>query len=131
MTSFVDTNVLIRHLVGEPAEQAERATRVLASDKTLLLSDVVIAETVYVLEKVYLVPRNEIAEIIKSLLAFESIQVVDEPTVLRALEIYVNHRLHFVDAYLVASAESSGIRRVMSFDHGIDRVATVTRVVPT
>ena len=66
----------------------------------------------------------------KSLIAFPSIQVVDEPTVLRALEIFVNHRLHFVDAYLVASAESTGINKVVSFDQGLDRVKTINRVVP-
>ena len=108
MTAFIDTNVLVRHLIGEPADQAKQATRTLSSLETLLLSDIVIAEAIYVLQKVYSVDRPTISDVMKSLLAFPSIQVVDEPTVLRALEIFVNHRLHFVDAFLVASAESTG-----------------------
>ena len=130
MTAFIDTNVLIRHLIGEPADQAKQATRTLSSLETLLLSDIVIAEAIYVLQKVYSVDRPTISDVMKSLLAFPSIQVVDEPTVLRALEIFVNHRLHFVDAFLAASAESTGVNKVVSFDQGIDRVKTINRVVP-
>jgi predicted nucleic-acid-binding protein len=130
MTAFIDTNVLIRHLIGEPIDQAEQATRTLSSRATLLLSDIVIAEAIYVLQKVYSVDRPTISDVMKSLIAFPSIQVVDEPTVLRALEVFVNHRLHFVDAYLVASAESTGVNKVVSFDQGIDRVKTINRVVP-
>ena len=86
MTAFIDTNVLIRHLIGEPVDQAEQATRTLSLRETLLLSDIVIAETIYVLQKVYSVDRPTISDVMKSLIAFPSIQVVDEPTVLRALE---------------------------------------------
>ena len=130
MTAFIDTNVLIRHLIGEPVDQANQATRTLSSHETLLLSDIVVAEAIYVLQKVYSVDRPTISDVMKSLIAFPSIQVVDEPTVLRALEIFVNHRLHVVDAYLVASAESTGVNKVVSFDQGIDRVKTINRVVP-
>ena len=130
MTAFIDTNVLIRHLIGEPADQAKQATRTLSSLETWLLSDIVIAEAIYVLQKVYSVDRPTISDVMKSLIAFPSIQVVDEPTVLRALEVFVNHRLQFVDAYLVASAESTGVNKVVSFDQGIDRVKTINRVVP-
>jgi hypothetical protein len=44
LTAFVDTNVLIRHLTGDPPEMATRATAVLASGERLLLADLVLAE---------------------------------------------------------------------------------------
>jgi predicted nucleic acid-binding protein len=46
----LDTNVLIRHLTGDPPEMARRATAQLASGEPLLLADLVLAECVYVLE---------------------------------------------------------------------------------
>ena len=41
LTAFVDANVLIRHLTGDPPEMATRATALLASGETLLLADLV------------------------------------------------------------------------------------------
>ena len=46
MSAFVDTNILVRHLTGEPAEMASRATRYLQVETDLLLTDLVVAETV-------------------------------------------------------------------------------------
>ena len=50
MSTFVDTNVLIRHLTGDPPDMAAAATRFLAEADDLLVVDLVIAEVVYVLE---------------------------------------------------------------------------------
>jgi predicted nucleic-acid-binding protein len=50
LTAFVDTDVVIRHLTGDPPQMAKRATAVLASGERLLLADLVLAECVYVLE---------------------------------------------------------------------------------
>ena len=47
LTAFVDTNVLIRHLTGDPPEMEARATALLASNKRLLLADLVLAESIY------------------------------------------------------------------------------------
>lgn len=130
MSAFVDTNILVRHLTGDPPEMAERATRYLATERGLLLTDLVVAETVYVLESFYETPRNQVAEAIRSLIAFDSVLCVDPALLLRAVEVYETDRLDFGEAYLVACAESTGVGRVASFDQAIDRVDTVERVEP-
>ena len=130
MTAFVDTNILVRHLTGDPTAQARRATDFLARADELLLTDLVAAEVVYVLESFYEVERSRVAELLRAILAFRSIVVLDTPLLLRALEIYEVDRLDFADAYLVASAETSGVGAVASFDRSIDRVATVRRIEP-
>ena len=70
------------------------------------------------------------AEAIRSLLAFDSIVCVDPALLLRAVEIYETDRLDFAEAYLVASAETTEVGRVASFDRAIDRIDTVERVEP-
>lgn len=130
MSAFVDTNVLVRHLTGDPQHLAERATKYLRSAPSLLLTDLIAAETVYVLESFYKAPRTEVAEALRSLIAFKSITCVDPPLLLRALEVYEVARIDFAEAYLVACAESTGIDRVASFDQSIDRVKTVERIEP-
>lgn len=131
MSAFVDTNVLIRHLTGDPPAQARRATAYLRRAKELLLPDLIVAEVVYVLESFYEVERQRVAELTRAIVGFPAVVVVDEPLLLRALEVYELERLDFADAYLVASAEASGVERIASFDREIDRIATVQRVEPS
>lgn len=130
MTAFVDTNVLIRHLTGDPPDLAARATTFLAQADELLLPDLIAAETVYVLESFYEVPRHEVARLVRAMIAFPAIRTLDPPLLLRALEVYETHRIDFAEAYLVALAESAGVDDIVSFDHDIDRVTTVRRVEP-
>jgi predicted nucleic acid-binding protein len=130
VSAFVDTNVLVRHLTGDPPAMAARATAYLASASDLYLTDLIVAETVYVLESFYEVPRSQIAEVMQSLVAFSSIVTVDPALLLRAIEVYEVDRLDFAEAYLVACAESTGIGAVASFDKAIDRLVTVERIEP-
>ena len=130
MSAFIDTNILVRHLTGDPPELAERATSYLAAERDLLLTDLVAAETVYVLESFYEAPRGQVAESIRSLIAFDAIVCVDPALLLRAVEVYETDRLDFAEAYLVASAESTRVGRVASFDRSSDRVDTIERIEP-
>lgn len=130
MSAFLDTNILVRHFTGDPPELAARATRYLADADDLLWPDVIVAETIYVLESFYQVERAQVADTIRAALAFPAIQVVDQELLLRAVEVYEVERIDFAEAYLVASAERSDIRAVASFDRSIDRVTTVRRIEP-
>jgi len=109
---------------------AARATSYLKNETELFLTDLVLAETVYVLESFYEAPRGQVAEAARSLLAMRSVVSVDAALLLRAIEVYEVERLDFAEAYLVAYAESTGVNRVASFDRSIDRVPTVERVEP-
>lgn len=109
---------------------AERATRFLGAERELLLVDLIVAETVDVLESFYEAPRGQISEAIRSLIAFDSIVCVDPGLLLRSVEIYEVDRLDFADAYLVACAESTGVGWVASFDRGVSRATTIERIEP-
>lgn len=130
MSAFVDTNILVRHLTGDPPAMAARATAYLAETDELYLPDLIVAETVYVLESYYETPRPQVADAMRSLIAFGSIATVDPALLLRAIEVYEVDRLDFADAYLVACAESTGVGALASLDQSIDRVTTVQRVEP-
>jgi predicted nucleic-acid-binding protein len=130
MSAFVDTNIIVRHLTGEPPDMATRATAYLASEPELFLADLIVAETIYVLESFYNTPRVQIATAMRSLVALRTVVTVDPALLLRALEVYEIDRIDFAEAYLVACAESSGVNRIASFDRSIDRVGTVDRVEP-
>jgi len=130
VTAFLDTNILVRHLTGDPPEQAARATRYLAAADALLLPDLIFAEVAYVLVSFYQAPRPQVATALRAILAFPAIEVLDRDLLLRTVEVYEVHRLDLANAYLVASAERTGVGAVASFDRSIDRVTTVRREEP-
>jgi len=131
LSSFVDSNVLVRHLTGDPPGQAKRATEFLRTGDNLILVDLVVAEVVYVLESVYKVERERVAELVRSIVGFPAVAVPDEALLLRALEIYEQYRIHFAESYLAACAELSGVGVVASFDRDLDRVRTIRRLEPS
>ena len=130
MIAWLDTNVLIRHVTGDPPDQAAHATRLLSRARTLYVPDLILAETIYVLESIYEVDRLSIANLCRSIIAFPSIVVSDETLLLRAVQLYEIHRIDFQDAYLIASAELSGVGAVASFDRHIERTRSVRRIAP-
>jgi len=109
---------------------AARATATLATDSELLLTDLVLAECVYVLESFYEVERPRIAEMMRSAISLPSIRTIDPASLVRALEIYEVDRVDFAEAYLVALAEATGVRQVLSFDCSIDEIGTISRREP-
>lgn len=129
MRALLDTNILARHLTGDPPAQARRATLFLSKADELILTDLIFAELVYVLESYYGLSRSTVAELARSLLALESIAVADQDLLLRSLDLYESQRLDFAEAYLAATAEISGIEKVASFDRTLDRVASIERIV--
>ena len=131
MSAFVDSNILVPHLTGDPPDQARRATAFLRSGQELVLVDLVVAEVVYVLESVYEVERERVAELLRAAIGFPATVVADEALLLRTLELYEQYRIHFAESYLAACAELSGVGKVASFDRAVDRVPSVQRIEPT
>jgi predicted nucleic acid-binding protein len=129
VTVLLDTDVVIRHLTGDPPEMAKRATRFLATQTELVLADVILAECVYVLESVYRLDRIVVSELMRAALTLPTI-TADVELLFRALEIYEVDRLDFAEAYLVAVAEFTAVRSIASFDKAIDRVDSMERLAP-
>lgn len=124
---LVDTNLLIRAVIGEPRDQA-RATNGLfrraASDEVRLVVDpIVIAEAVWVLVARYGVGRLPIAQALSRLMSTDQL-ITEQPAALsQALELFAATTLDFVDCWLAARAEvEPSFSGVWSFDRDFDRL---------
>lgn len=131
MTAYVDTNVLVRYLTGDPPELAQRARRYLEREENLILLDLIVAEIAYVLTSYYKYDRAQVAVALRTAITGPALQVSDLDMLVRTVELYETHRVDFADAYLIASAEAAGVGGVASFDRDIERPGTVVRVEPT
>jgi uncharacterized protein len=113
MTSL-DTNVVLRFLLDDIAEQTAKATQ-LIENSTVYVTDVVVIEIVYVLEKVYGLPRTDICALIIGFLNFSN--VVHNPRFLiESVTFYESHpALSIVDCYASEEAKSYG-NELMTLD---------------
>lgn len=133
---FLDTNLIIRYLVKDNYEQAQRAYRFLQEVESGLIqittSEAVIAEAVYVLSSkaLYNLPRQIIQSDLAPVISLKGLKLPHKKTYLRALELYATINIDFVDALNVAHMERTGITTILSFDKDYDRVPGITRREP-
>jgi predicted nucleic-acid-binding protein len=80
----IDTNVLLRHLLDDEPVQSKKAHALLEHEESVLITDVVLAETVWTLKgKRYKATKDDIITVINSLLAEPNI-VFEQPQVIWA-----------------------------------------------
>ncbi|MEX1046846.1 MAG: PIN domain-containing protein [Actinomycetota bacterium] len=127
--ALIDTNVLLRHLLGGPPKQAKRATAFLRSATGLYCPDVVFAELLFALTKTFRLPRAAAAAASGSVLRTASIRVDSRRRLLAALNLFSAYPISFVDAYVAALAQEDGAA-VVSFDKDFDRIPEIERVEP-
>lgn len=119
MSGFLDTSIVVRYLTGDPPEMAEQAAQVIDGRDNLQVTDVVLAETAYVLTSMYQVPRNMVVDHLVALLQKENISpfALDKGLVLQGLLMCrPSGRVSFADAMIWAAARSAGSRIVYSLD---------------
>lgn len=130
MSGLLDTSMLVRYLTGDPPDLAERAAQVIDQVKDLQVSDVVIAETAYVLTSVYKVPREAVVDYLILFLQKSNIQpfALDKDFLLQALLLCrPSGRVSFADALVWAAAQSTGAKVVYSMDERFPRQGVEVR----
>jgi len=131
---FLDTNILLRHLLGDHPEQSPRATtylqRVENGEILAHVADTVVFECVFTLERYYKQPRDRIRDAILPLLELRGIILPGKQRYRRVFDIYIDHNLSFADAYHATLAAHLKLDEIISFDRGLDRIPGVKRREP-
>lgn len=130
----VDTNVILRFLTGEPAEMAAQATGLFAAvdrgELQLLVDEMVVAETVWVLHSYYHYSHADIARVLRELLAHPGIAADDLPGLLTALHLFADENIDFADALLAVHMQRRGVADIFSFDRHFDGLPGINRQAP-
>jgi predicted nucleic-acid-binding protein len=123
--SLLDANVLLRFVLGDDASQSPKAHAFMRRLESALelaeLEDVVIAETIWVLEKRAKVPRFEIVRTLSDLLAFPGIRYRGKRVGLEALTFFGSTNCDIADCLLAARAKSRRAK-VVSFDQDFKKL---------
>ena len=130
---LLDTNVIVRFLTGDHPAHSPRSqklfARAAAGEITLVVTDLALAETAWVLQSFYSLDRDAVAGALKDLIESAGIEVQNKATLLSALRHFAQTDVNFVDAYRAAIAAVESLA-VASFDRGFDQFTGVKRVEP-
>jgi predicted nucleic-acid-binding protein len=118
--NIVDANIILRYLLQDAVQFLEQA-RDKIENHNIFIPNEVIAEVVYVLEKVYKVERPHIVDSIQNLLAYNNIRTHDKNTLIEALRKYSEIKIDFVDALLFSYSKVGG-HTVFTFDKKLNQL---------
>lgn len=111
---IADTNIFIRYFLNDIEDLANKATFYIENFDIILLNEV-FAEIIYVLEKIYKIPRLKISMILNNLLTSETIINENKIILINSLEYYSATRFDIVDCILI-SFNNISKTQVISFD---------------
>ena len=123
----VDTNVLVRFVVRDDARQAARARRLferLQSEGTqAYVTDIVLCELVWVLERSYRIERAEIAEVLARLIRARALTFDSTERIAGAIQSYMVGKGDFSDYLIREHATARDCENVVTFDRQLLREA--------
>lgn len=117
----IDTNLLVRLIIRDDPAQVEKAEAFVASGAWV--SQLVLAETIWVLESVYGLGRAQIATVVSMLLEHDQLTLQGEDTVRGAHEAFERDQsVGFSDCLIVETARKAGHLPVGTFDKTMSRI---------
>ena len=124
MVYLLDTNIIIRFLVGDHEEHLEKSTEYFeqieqGSMEVEILSDVLM-EAFFVLTKFYKLPKVEVISDFKTILSFEGVVNKDKVILFETLSIIENKNIDFVDALICAKCKFQNYEK-LSFDKDLNK----------
>lgn len=121
---LLDTNTLVRLTVRDYEPHYIRAKELFLQIENgeieAELLDIIIAEIIYVLHKVYKYKKDDVVSVLIKVLEYSHIIVENRNVVYHALKLFENKNIDFADAMLCAKKNLQGYE-VMSFDKDIKR----------
>lgn len=118
---FIDANFILRYLLKDNQKQFQEAKDII-DNHDVFIPDFILAEVVYVLEKVYSVPRAAIKSTLESLIQYSNISLSDKDICLKSLKINAQYQIDFADAMLVALVKSKKASKLFTFDKKLLKV---------
>ncbi|MDT8392183.1 MAG: PIN domain-containing protein [Lentisphaeria bacterium] len=111
---LIDANIVLRHLLNDHPEMSPEAEKILDKNDVELRYEV-LCEVVYVLSKLYKVPRELVCSELKTFIQADSVFIPEQNAAEKALELYRDEKIDFVDAILCSYAQVQG-DTVLTFD---------------
>lgn len=130
----IDANVILRYLTNDVPSKAKQAEellkRVEEGSEEVFLPDIILADIIWILEGYYKQPREEIREWITAIISLQGLIFSDKDTALNALDIYLDKKIDWSDAFAASQMLQREITEIYSFDRHFDKIGGIARVEP-
>jgi predicted nucleic acid-binding protein len=131
---LVDTNVFVRHFRQDHPDQSPRATaymqRIRRGELVAPTNELVLSETVHILQSIYQMTKPAIAEALLTLIALPNLKILHKARLRKTFDWYVRYNVSFIDAYLSVLTQQQELPELVSFDRNYDRIPGIARVEP-
>lgn len=118
--AFIDTNLFLRYFLNDIPKHADAVEAILKKARsgklTLVTTELIIAEVVWVLESFYSLDKEMIRKIILSILNTPNIKIASDDIITQAIDAYVTKNIDFIDAFSAYWMKENGITKVFTFD---------------
>ncbi|WP_118183213.1 PIN domain-containing protein [Paraburkholderia phosphatilytica] len=115
----LDTNVLVRYFAQDEVAQARKASTLIESltpERPGYITQVALTEVVWVLGRAYGAGREEITQVIETLLRTRELAVEAAETVWKALRLYAGSSADFADCLIERTCHEAGCEYTATFD---------------
>ncbi len=120
--AVLDTNLFIRFFTADHEQHYKHAAEIFAkienNELLGIIPESVFAEIVFVLEKVYLVERKKIAELLGRILQLKGLRRTNVELFEKALQNYTSKSIDMVDCLILAYSEIDDLI-ILSFDRDV------------
>ena len=117
---FVDANVFLRFFTVDEAGQHKRASDLFhkaAEGRVVLMTGPpVLFEIAWTLRSAYNQPREQVLEVLASILTLPGLSMADTSLVEEAIQLAHKSGQEFEDAYIVAAANKVGAAEIATFN---------------
>ena len=124
MVYLLDTNIIIRFLVGDHEEYLLQSTQYFKDIESVKLQveilDGVLMEAYFVLTKFYKLSKNEVINDLKTILSLNGVINTNKTILYETLNIIENKNIDFVDALICAKSKLQGFGK-LSFDKDLEK----------
>ena len=131
---FIDTNIIIRFLTDDVPEKADACEEVFKrearKEERVFITDLVVAEIVWVLESVYGLSKKEIQDKVEKILNTPNLFCLHKDIILGALILCAEKDIDFIDAYNALTLKEKGIKELYSYDRHYEQIEWLTRLEP-
>ena len=131
--AFLDTNNLLRHFLGDIPDHAIRGRALIkqieCGELTVLITDSVIFETVFVLERSYRTPRDVIRAGLLEIIELPGVVLTGKRVMRETFDLYARScGLSITDCFHAMYASSDGVPRLPTFDRRMGTIPGIDRI---
>ncbi len=125
----IDTNILVRVFIDDlNSTQVKKSRDLVKKAKHVFLSEIVLIEMVWVLNRAYNLSKQQILVILQEIYENSAFVVEREKNFLEALMLFKEYNADFSDCMILVAARTANIKDFYTFDEKFAKIKQVKRL---